>query len=340
MSWIDAIRERLANLVAPSDQGLDEEIRHHLELETKRQRDAGADPVTARRRALEKFGDPRRVADATRAARGPDALAGSGQDFRWAARSLRKSPGFTALALVTLALGIGATTAAFSVLDTVLLRPLPFPASDKLVVLEEVAADKRHLVPSYPNFDDWRNQTTSFVHVASTTPRFMRVTDADGGTVRVRALGISRDFFATFGVAPFLGREFNADENRVGGAPVAMASYEFWQTHMKSDPALGFVRNGSDALRIVGVAPPGFELEGRKYDLFYPHERGPGTVRNAHYLTVYARVKPTVVGRVGTNGDDRVRRAVWPPPSATMNRRRTSPSFRCTNIPSAANAVC
>ena len=81
MSWIDAIRERVSNLFAPSDQGLDEEIRHHLELETQRQISAGADPFTARERALEKFGDPRRVADATRAARGPDSLAGSGQDF-------------------------------------------------------------------------------------------------------------------------------------------------------------------------------------------------------------------------------------------------------------------
>jgi putative ABC transport system permease protein len=292
MSWVDAIRERISNLLAPSDQGLDEEIRHHLELETQRQITAGADPFTARRRALEKFGDPRRIADATRAARGPDSFAGSGQDFRWAARSLRKSPGFTALALVTLALGIGATTASFSVLDTVLLRPLPFPSPDKLVVLDEVTTDKRHLAPSFPNFDDWRRETTSFANVTAATGRFARVTDADGTTIRARGLSIARDFFPTFGIAPYLGREFNADENRSGGPPVVMVSYEFWQAHMKSNAALGSLHLGRDAYQVVGVAPPGLEIEGRKYDLFFPHEQGPGNVRNAHYLSVYARIKP------------------------------------------------
>ncbi|HEY4307059.1 MAG TPA: ABC transporter permease [Gemmatimonadaceae bacterium] len=294
MSWIDALRERASNLFAPSDQGLDEEITHHLELETRRQLGAGVDAVTARKRALAKFGDPRRVADATRVARGDQRFAGSAQDFRWAARSLRKSPGFTTLALVTLALGIGATTASFSVLDTVLLRPLPFPSPDKLVVLEELTNDKRHMYPSYPNFDDWRTQTSSFTHVASTSPGFMRVTDDAGATVRARLLGISRDFFATFGVVPYLGREFNDAESRPGGPRVAMASYEFWQDHLKGDASLGIIHNGADVFRIVGIAPKGFELEGRKYDLFTPHERSPGTVRNAHYLTVYARVKPMV----------------------------------------------
>ena len=293
MSWIDAIRERVANLFAPSDQGLDEEISHHLDLETKRQIANGIDAVTARRRALERFGNPHRIADATNAARGTRTFAGTAQDFRWAARSLRKSPGFTALAVVTLALGIGATTASFSVLDTVLLRPLPFPSPDKLVVLEEVTSDKRRLPPSYPNFDDRRAQTMSFTHVASKTLRFARITDSEGTTIRARALGISRDFFATFAVAPYLGREFNDDESRFGGPLAAMASYEFWQAHMKGDPSLGSVRNGTDVVPIVGVAPRGFEIAGRKYDLYFPHERGPGTVRNAHYLTVYARVQPS-----------------------------------------------
>ena len=116
---------------------------------------------------------------------------------------------------MTLALGIGATTAAFSVLDTVLLRPLPFPSSDKLVVLHEVDADKRHLVAVVSEFRRLANTNDDRSRMSSaTTGRWVRVTDADGTTVRARALVISRDFFATFGVAPYLGREFSDDENR------------------------------------------------------------------------------------------------------------------------------
>lgn len=291
MSWIDAARERLANLFLRRDRDLDDEIAYHLELETARQISLGADPRTARARALARFGNPGRIGEATRDARGGDALTGGLQDLRWAGRSLRKSPGFTALALVTLALGIGATTAAFTVLDAVLLRPLPFPRSDRLVVLNEVASDHSRLAPSYPNFDDWRSQASSFESVVSTSGGRMRVTGSSGETIRTRALGVSRGFFAAFRVRPIAGREFTADENTNGAAPTLMVSEEFWRTQMNADPRLGVVHLGKDAATVVGVVPAGFELDGRKFDVFFPHERGPGTVRNAHYLTVYARLE-------------------------------------------------
>src|SRR5689334_20529036 len=122
MSWVHALRERATNLLMSQShgRGLDEEIAYHLELETNRHIAAGCDPAVARARALARFGDPRRVTDATRDERGPQLLEGGMQDLQWALRSLRKNPGFTALALVTLGLGIGAATVAFSVLDTVL----------------------------------------------------------------------------------------------------------------------------------------------------------------------------------------------------------------------------
>src|SRR5262245_39375524 len=128
MSWLDGWRDRTSALLFghARERELEEEIAHHLALETQRQIEAGPDPITARARALERFGNPRDVTDATREARGEPLMEGGMQDFRWAVRSLRKHAGFTALALVTIALGIGTTTAAFTVMDTVLLRPLPY----------------------------------------------------------------------------------------------------------------------------------------------------------------------------------------------------------------------
>ena len=170
MSWMHALRERVTSLVMgrTRDRGLEEEIAYHLELETNRQLAAGCDPAIARARALARFGNPRHVTDATRDERGPQLLEGGMQDLQWALRSLRKSPGFTALALITLGLGIGAATVAFSVLDTVLLRPLAYANADRLVFMQEKTAKQALRPPSYLNFVDWRDRTRSFDGVIST----------------------------------------------------------------------------------------------------------------------------------------------------------------------------
>jgi predicted permease len=289
MSWIDGLREQLSNLFVARDHELREEIDYHIELETQRNVAAGADPRIARARALARFGDRRQITEATRQARGGRFLEGGMQDLKWAVRSLRKSPGFTLLALFTLTLGIGATTAAFAVLDSVLLNPLAYPGSDRLVVIDEVDHDHEPRVPSYPNFDDWRKQARSFERVGSIQNQFMRITPPSGDAVRITAMGVSRNFFEMLRVKPIVGRTFTDDENRLGGPKVMMVSYEFWKDHLNGNPVLGTVRRGSDAYRVVGVMPPGFEFMA-KYDAFFPHEQGPGTIRSAHYLTVVARL--------------------------------------------------
>ena len=327
MSWIDAIRERMANLVrARAISELDEEIRHHLELETKRQLDAGVDPVTARRRALEKFGDPRRVADATRAAARARRTRRRRAGFSLGRTLAAKEPGLHGARARARSRWASARRRPRSACSTpFLLRPLPFPASDKLVVLEEVGADKRHLVPSYPNFDDWRNAddvvrprrlddlARSCASPTPTAARFACARSASRATSSRRSA--SRHTSAASSTTTRIASAGRRSRWRhmSSGKPT-----------MKSDPALGFVRNGSDALRIVGVAPPGFELEGRKYDLFYPHEQGPGTIRNAHYLTVYARIKPTASLASARDGDDRARRA----PRRGVRQRRTGAGRR------------
>ena len=214
-------------------------------------------------------------------------------DLRWAARSLRKQPGFTALAVLTLALGVGATTAAFTVLDTVLLRPLPYAEPDRLVLLRERTADGKLIPPSYPNFDDWRSQSKSFSGVASEAFSTATTVSAAPGAEPTRAplMGVSRHFFATLGVRLAVGREFNDAENTPGGPDAVIVSHSFWQNQMGKRLPLGELHFGDEAVPVIGVLPSGFRLMD-DIDLFYAHEKGPGTIRNAHNYRVIARLAP------------------------------------------------
>ncbi|MEP6494193.1 MAG: ABC transporter permease [bacterium] len=296
MSWLDALRQRAADLRGHSrDRDLDEEIAYHLELETARQISNGCDPVTARARAIARFGNSGQITDATRDERGAHTMEGGMQDLRWAARSLRKSPGFTALALFTLTLGIGATTVAFTVLDSVLLKPLPYREADRLVFVREQTAEQALLPPSYPNFVSWREAARSFSGVASAMSSGAETVwpSATGGDpLRVTIMGVSRRFFAILGVTPIIGREFTGDENIVGTVRAAMVSYEFWQTQMGGRMPLGSVRFDDTPISVVGVLPPNFRFINQA-DLYFPHEALPGTVRSAHNYLVVARLAPT-----------------------------------------------
>ena len=214
-------------------------------------------------------------------------------DLRWAVRSLRKQPGFTALALLTLALGVGATTTAFTVLDTVLLRPLPYEAADRLVLMRERTVEGRLIAPSYPNFADWRDQAKSFSGVASESFAPDATVSVGNTPVRVAAIGVSRQFFRIIGVRLAVGREFNKAENTPGGPDAVVVSHEFWQTHMAGRLPLGTILWGKTAVPVVGVLPRGFRFMD-PVDVYYPHETGPGSVRSAHNYRVVARLAPNV----------------------------------------------
>jgi hypothetical protein len=295
MSWLDAWRERAAAKLPGGsyDHELEMEIAYHLELETRRQIDAGYAPGEARIRALARFGDPRRITDATRDARGTPIMEGGMQDLHWAVRSLRKSAGFTALALFALTLGIGSTTAAFTVLDTVLLRPLPYKNAERLTFIRERTAKSALLSASYPNFADWRDRARPFDAVASAMFPFSGTVWASASAtepVRVTAMGVSRGFFATLGVQPVVGRELTVSENAPGGASAVVVSYEFWRDQMGSRQPLGLIRWGDDPTPVVGVLPPNFRFV-TDADVYFGHERGPGSVRSAHNYMVVGRLK-------------------------------------------------
>ncbi|MGA7962344.1 MAG: ABC transporter permease [Candidatus Acidiferrales bacterium] len=196
------------------------------------------------------------------------------QDLKYAVRMLMKSPSFTAIAVLTLALGIGANTALFSVVNGVLLRPLPYRQPDRLVVLSEKTASFDSSSISYPNFLDWQRSNTVFSSLAAYRSDDFSIL-GNGEAERVRVGMISASFFETLGVNPLLGRLFNADEDRLGAAPVALVTAGLWERKFGSAPDIIGKRvtmNGT-GYTVVGVVPASFRLESTNLgikDVFVP----------------------------------------------------------------------
>jgi putative ABC transport system permease protein len=195
------------------------------------------------------------------------------QDLRLSARQLRQAPGFAAVAVLTLGLGIGATSMLFSVVHGVLLRPLPYPQPERIVRVFEIADDgHRPSQMSDPNFLDLAEQSRSFEALAQFQTSLVSLS---GGTdpARVVAAQVSRDFWRVLGVEPYLGRTFEAAEQQEGVAPVALVSHGFWQRSLGggSDLSTYRLRSGGEAVSVVGVMPPGFDFpEGA--ELWVPRE--------------------------------------------------------------------
>ena len=197
-------------------------------------------------------------------------IASLGQDLRYALRQLRKSPGFTAVSVFTLALGIGANTAIFSVVEGVVLAPLHYREPDRLVMVWENNPRFPRVWDSYPNFQDWQRNAGSFQQMAALREQQIDLT-FPGAPSHIKASQISSGFFSTLGTELALGREFTLQENQPGGAPVAVISDHLWRERFGGRPeALGksVTLDGVD-YSIVGVAPPGFRLN-LAADVFTP----------------------------------------------------------------------
>ena len=192
------------------------------------------------------------------------------QDLKFAIRMLVKSPGFTVVAILTLALGIGANTAIFSVVNAVLLRPLPFKNPSQLVVMRESYKLVGNVSVSYPNFLDWRQQSHSFSALAAVEARGFNLS----GVAQPENIGgyaVSPNFLALVGVRPILGRDFLPSEENQGTAPVILLSYQLWQTHLGGDPAvLGrAISLDGRSFTIIGILPPTFRYLDRS-DVLVP----------------------------------------------------------------------
>ena len=190
------------------------------------------------------------------------------QDVRFALRSSARIPGFTAIVVLTLALGIGASTAIFSAIDGILLKPLPFPEPQRLFWINEVAPDGRTMTVSWPNYLDWTARARSFDGLAAS--RWSPFTwTGQGEAKRLDARRVTGNFFAVLGVQPSIGRGFSPADDRPGAAPVAVVTHEFAARYLNTDAeALGRVLTlDGRPYTVVGVLPSGFRYL-RRYDLF------------------------------------------------------------------------
>jgi predicted permease len=275
-----------------------EELRFHVDQQTTRNIESGMSPDEARRHAALQFGALEGVKEECREQRRGFWFETLWADVRYAARMLRKNPGFAAAAIFTLALGIGANTAMFSVMQGVLLAPLPYSHPDRLVMVWENNPRFPRVWVSYPNFLDWQRTTHSFQEMAASMDLGVNVS-APGTPAHLKGKNISSGFFRTLGVELALGREFSSEEDRRGGAPAVIISQRLWKERFNgSSAALGksLTLDGTD-YTIVGVAPPGFRFEGDA-EVYTPLGRGnPMTLddRASHEgIFAVARLEPGV----------------------------------------------
>jgi putative ABC transport system permease protein len=275
---------------------MDAELRFHIEAFANDLVRGGVPREEAMRRARLEFGGIERVKEEGREARGVSLFDEFLQDLRYGQRVLRKNPGFAIVAVLTLALGIGATTAIFSVVNAVLLRPLAIEDSSRVVLLQERWKGSGVDV-SVGNFNDIKKQSASYVEMCSSNNASFNL-ETQGIPERVDGEIATFNYFATFGVQPIVGRVFTADEDKPGHSPVVVISERFWRTNLHSDAsAIGKpIRVNGLPTTVVGVMPKSFDPLLSNSNLWIPAAFTPAQLaeHDDHYLNVMARLKPGV----------------------------------------------
>jgi putative ABC transport system permease protein len=276
---------------------MDAEIRFHIDTFAEDLVRSGVSREEAMRRARIEFGGIERTKQEGREARGVNVFDELLEDLRYGQRVLRKSPGFAVVAVLTLALGIGATTAIFSVVNAVLLRPLAIEDSSRVVLLEEQWKGSAGDV-SVGNFNDIKKQSTSYAEISCSNNASFNLETRDIPE-RVDGEIATFNYFATFGVQPIAGRVFTADEDKPGHAPVVVISERFWRTSLHSDTVVigKSIRVNGLPTTIVGVMPKSFDPLLSKSNLWVPAAFTPAQLaeHDDHYLNVMARLKRGVV---------------------------------------------
>jgi predicted permease len=263
MDWTRMLISRCAAFFGgrKMDEELDEELRAHIDLAIEENLKSGIPEQAARTNALREFGGVTQARESYRTQQRLPWVETLAQDLRFAMRMLWKSPGFTVVAVLTLALGIGGNTAIFSIVNGVLLNPLPFPHPDQLVSMHESKPNFDKGAISYPNFLDWRKDNHSFSDMA-VGRRWSFSLTGRGDAEQVNANYISSGYFAVLGVHPLLGREFTQAEDQPGMPPVALISEGLWRRKFDAMPnILGqTVTLDGKNFSIVGVMPSSLHL--------------------------------------------------------------------------------
>lgn len=289
---------RLAHLIGRRrfEADLRDELRFHEEMAAEDARHLGADATEARYAAQRRLGNRAQVGEAARAVWSPPALDHLFQDLRYAIRGLHRQPGYAAAAILTLMLAIGATTALFSVLDAVLLRPLPYPGADRLVQVWEhnIKRDKRENVVSPANFLDWRDRSRGFAEMAIYTWSSVALTGSSPDMVYGKT--VSTNYFTVLGARPMLGRGFVPDDTLTGAVRALVVSHAMWTSRFGGDPTIigKPIPTREGAALLVGVMPKEFRATGTE-EYWEPWTmRTELRTRRGRYAMVIGRLKDGV----------------------------------------------
>jgi putative ABC transport system permease protein len=278
-----------------SEQQLDEEMSFHLHRQIEQNVASGMNPEAARLAALRLFGGVEQIKEECRDMRGINFIENLLQDLHYGVRMLAKNPTFAAVAVITLALGIGANTAIFSVVNAVLLRPLPYPRSDAIVEIKGVwkgggLADDL----TVPEFEFYRDHASAFVVIAGYRGGPDLSIKLGGVSEWITSLHVTDEFFTVLGVAPALGRGVLREETRPGSAPGVILSDSLWRKAFGSDPAVigRQVVFGDASYTVVGVMPSDFTFVEQQVDVFVPLQLGTGIEDTGMNTSVFARLRP------------------------------------------------
>ncbi|MEN3333754.1 MAG: putative transport system permease protein [Blastocatellia bacterium] len=262
MRWLRVFLHRLRAMFFKSrlERELQEEIRSHLDMQIEDNLRQGMNPYAARQAALRQFGGVEQVKERYRDRRGLPLVETTLQDMRYALRMLRKSPGFTAVAGVTLALGIGASTAIFSAVNPILFEPLPYPQASRIMMISDHGADGSRIAVTFGTYRELVERSRSFDAIA--VMRLWQPTmTGPAEPARLEGQRVSASYFRVLGVLPILGRDFQASDDQFRGPKVAILSDALWRRRFGSDSTIvgRQVKLDDDGYTVIGVMPSAFE---------------------------------------------------------------------------------